>query len=120
MVDPAGVEIRLGLRLVLPVVEPISDREGQRARHVDKQVPPGVGPASLQYQDRGGRIGAEPVGKHASRGSAADDDEVVALHGSWLLGKTRASNLTNPSAQGPANVPFGCLSDEIGGDIVAH
>src|SRR5215471_16872284 len=34
MVDPAGVEIWLRLGLVLPVVEPISDREGQRARHM--------------------------------------------------------------------------------------
>ena len=48
MVDPPAVHERLGLGLVLPVVEAAADRERQRGRHVDEGVDPPVRTAGLQ------------------------------------------------------------------------
>ncbi len=50
VVDPPAVHVRLGLGLVLPVVEPAADRERQRRRHVDEDVPRVVGAARLEHQ----------------------------------------------------------------------
>ena len=78
VVDPAAVHERLGLGLVLPVVEAAADRERQRRRHVDEHVEAPVGPAGLEDEDAGAGIRGEPVGEHAAGRSAADDDEVEA------------------------------------------
>ena len=67
--DPAVVEVRLRVGLVLPVVEPVADREGQRRRHVDEGVDPEVRAAGLEHQDRRSRVGGEPVGERAARPS---------------------------------------------------
>ena len=83
VVDPPAVHVRLGLRLVLPVVEPAADRERQRRRHVDEHVPRVVGPAGLEDEDAGRRVGAQPVGERAAGRAAADDDEVVRSTRSW-------------------------------------
>ena len=84
--DLAAVHVRLGVGLVLPVVEPVADRDRQRRRHVDERVLPVVGAAGLEHQDRRRRVGAEPVGDGRARGAAADDHVVVAsprpCHGS--------------------------------------
>ena len=78
VVDAPPVQIRLGLRLVLPVVEPAADRERQGGRHVDENVPPVVRPPGLQHQNPVSG-GGQPVGQRAARGPAADDEEVVAF-----------------------------------------
>ena len=76
VVDPAAVHERLGLRLVLPVVEAAADRERQRRRHVDERVEPPVGAAGLEDEDAPGGVRAEAVGEHAPGRSATDDDDV--------------------------------------------
>ena len=78
VVDAAAVQVRFGLRLVLPVVEPAADRERERGRHVDEDIPPVVRPPGLQDEHAGGRVGGEPVGEGAARRATADDHEVVA------------------------------------------
>ena len=79
VVHAAPVHVRLGLALVLPVVEAAADRERERGRHVDEDVPLVVGPAGLQHEDLGRRIGRQPVGEGRPGRAAADDDVVVAL-----------------------------------------
>ena len=56
---PASVEVRLGVGLVAPVVEPVADRERQRRGHVDERVDPPVGPAGLQDQHAGAAVGGD-------------------------------------------------------------
>ncbi len=75
----AAVHVRLGVGLVLPVVEPVADRDRQRRGHVDERVDDVVGAAGLEDQHRARRVGAEPVGDGAAGGPAADDHVVVAL-----------------------------------------
>ena len=79
VVDPAAAELRLGVGLVLPVVEPAADRERQRRRHVDERVDAEVRPTGLEDQDGGAGIGGEPVGHGAARRSATHDDVVEPL-----------------------------------------
>src|SRR5579863_5117127 len=43
VVDPPPVQLRFGFWLTLPVIEPAADREGQRGRRVDEDVPPVAG-----------------------------------------------------------------------------
>ncbi len=82
VVDPPPVHVRLRLGLVAPVVEAAADREGQRRRHVDEDVPERVRAPRLEHQHGGGRVGREAVGQHAAGRPAADDDVVVAVaHG---------------------------------------
>ena len=61
VVDPPAVHERLGLRLVLPVVEPASDREGERRRHVDERVDAPVGAAGLEHEHAGRWIRRQPI-----------------------------------------------------------
>lgn len=84
VVDAPVAHVRLGFRLVLPVVEPAADRIGQRGRHVDEDIPRVVGPTGLQDQHLVARVRGEPVRQCAAGGSTADDDEVV-LQGSHDL-----------------------------------
>ena len=77
VVDLAAAHERLGLGLVLPVIEAAADRKRQRGGHVDEHVPRPVRPARLQHQHAIGRILGEPVGEDAARRATADDDEVV-------------------------------------------
>jgi hypothetical protein len=77
VVDPTAVHERLRLGLVLPVVEAAADRERQRRRHVDEDVPDVIGTAGLQNQHAVRRVGREAVPQGASRGAAPDDHEVV-------------------------------------------
>ena len=80
VVDAPAVHVRLGLRLVLPVVELAPDRERQRGRHVNEHVPAVVGPAGFEHQHARRGILAQAIGEHAAGGPAADDDEVVLRH----------------------------------------
>ena len=50
VVHAAPVHERLGLALVLPVVEAVADRERERRRHVDEDVPLVVGPPGLEHE----------------------------------------------------------------------
>ena len=77
--DLAAVHVRLGVGLVLPVVEPVADRDRQGRRHVDERVLAVVATSGLEHQDRRGRIGAQPVGDGRSRGAAADDHVVPVI-----------------------------------------
>ena len=77
VVDLAAVHVRLGLGLVLPVVEAAADRPGQRGRHVDEDVPLRVHPAGLEDEHAVRRIRSQPVGERTPGRSAPDDDEVV-------------------------------------------
>ena len=77
--DPPAAQVRLGVSLVLPVVEPAADRERQRGRHVDERVDPVVRPARLEDEDAGVGVGREAVGEGAASGTATDDDVVVTL-----------------------------------------
>ena len=83
VVDPAPVHVRLGLRLVLPVVEAAPDRERQRRRHVDEDVPEVVGAARLQHQHAVRGVGGQAVRQGAAGRAAADDHEVVPVAASW-------------------------------------
>ena len=80
VVDLAAVHVRLGLGLVLPVVEPVADRVRQRRRHVDERVELDVAAAGLEHQDRRTGVGADPVREGAAGGSSSDDDVVVSAH----------------------------------------
>ena len=79
VVDAPPVHARLGLGLVLPVVEAVADRDRQRGRHVDEEVELPVGAARLQDEHLGGGVGTQAVGERAARRTPADDHEVVAL-----------------------------------------
>ena len=80
VVDPPTTHVRLGLRLVLPVVEPAADRVRQRGRHVDEDVPAPVGAAGLEHEHAVGGVGRQPVGQRTSGRTPAHDDEVVRHH----------------------------------------
>ena len=77
VVDAAAVHLRLRVGLVLPVVEPVPDRDGQRGRHLDEGVDPEVGPAGLEHENAGPGVGAEPVREGTAGGAATDDHDVV-------------------------------------------
>src|SRR5262249_8687961 len=77
VVDAAPVHARLGLGLVLPVVEAVADGYGQRGRHVDEHIPDVVRPARLEHEHAVTGIGREPVRQGAARRAAPDDHEVV-------------------------------------------
>ena len=77
VVDAPSVHVRLGLRLVLPVVEAAADRERERRRHVDVEVPPRVRAAGLEHEDARARVLGQARGERATRGATADDDVVV-------------------------------------------
>ncbi len=79
VVDPPVVHVRLGLGLVLPVVEPAADRERQRRRHVDEDVPRVVAAARLENEHPGRAVGGQPVRQRAPGRPSADDDDVVPL-----------------------------------------
>ena len=78
--DLAAVHVRLGVGLVLPVVEAVADGDRQGGGHVDERVLAIVAAAGLQDEDRRGRIGAEPVGDGRPCGAAADDHVVPLRH----------------------------------------
>ncbi len=108
VVDPPVAHVGLGLGLVLPVVEPVPDRERECSGHVDVDVPQRVGPAGLEHEDPGRPIGAQAVGQHAPRRTTADDDVVVLRHrvrsraacGGSCRG--RASRRRSPRSRRPA------------------
>ena len=79
VVDAAVVHVGLGVGLVLPVVEPVPDRDGQSSGHVDEGVDPEVGPTGFEDQDRGARVLRQAVGQRTSGGATAHDHHVVAL-----------------------------------------
>jgi len=76
VVDPPAVHERLGLGLVLPVVEPAADRERQGGRHVDERVDAPVGPTGFEDEDPRPRIRRQAVREGAPRTPSTDDDVV--------------------------------------------
>ena len=97
VVDPAALHVRLGLGLVLPVVEATADREGQRGGHVDEDVPEPVRAAGLEHEHARRGVGAEAVGERGARRAAADDHEVRGRRGSharrWRRARRRSTAL---------------------------
>jgi len=81
VVDLAAAHVRLGLRLVLPVVEPVADRVRQRRGHVDERVEPVVVAARLEHQHAGARVGGEAVRDRAAGRASPHHDEVVVPSG---------------------------------------
>ncbi len=79
VVDPAAAHERLGLRLVLPVVEPAADRERERGRHVDEDVEAPIGASGLEHEDARRRVRGQSIREGAPGRAAAHDDEVVPL-----------------------------------------
>ena len=77
VVDAPSVHVRLGLRRVHPVEARVPDREGQRRRHVDVDLPRMVGATRLEDEHRGRGVLRQAVGERGARGAAADDDVVV-------------------------------------------
>ena len=101
VVHPPAAHVRLGLGLVLPVVEAAADRERERRRHVDEDVPRIVGPPRLQHEHAGARVLREAVGERAARGAASDDHEVVVSgHSAILRLPTRPHELAASSCFG--------------------
>ena len=93
VVDAPSVHERLGVGLVLPVVETVPDRNGQGRRHLDERIEPEVGPPCLEHQHAGPGVGTEPVRECASGGTAADDHDVVrvpARPAHWSAPRTSA------------------------------
>ena len=74
---PAAVHVGLGVGPVLPVVEPVADRDRQRRRHVHERVDPPVGVAGLEHQHAGAGVGGDAVGERAAGRATTDDDDVV-------------------------------------------
>ncbi len=90
VVDASPVHLRLGLALVLPVVEAAADREGQGRRHVDEDVPDVVGAARLEHEHPVRGVRREPVAERAAGRPATDDHEVVLpTHARALLARDR-------------------------------
>ena len=85
VVDPPAVHERLGLGLVLPVVEAVADRERERRRHVDVEVPPGVRPPRLEHEHARARVLGQPRGERGARRAAADDDVVPLGHATTIV-----------------------------------
>ena len=79
VVHPATVHERLGLTLVLPVVEAAADRKHQCGWHMDKDVPRVVGTTRLEHQYPAVWVGTQPIGQRGP-GRAATDDDVVVDH----------------------------------------
>ncbi len=97
------VHERLGLGLVLPVVEPAADREHERGRHVDEDVPLVVGSSRLEHEHPVAGIGTQPVGERRPSGTSADDDVVVARV--WTLlsfGGHRTTSIGSGGAERPS------------------
>ena len=106
VVDAPAVHVRLGLALVLPVVERAADRERQRRRHVDEDVPDVVGPPGLEHEHPVRGVRGQPVGERAAGGAAADDDEVVPpAHGEPPRSRARRREHA-PHRAGPAPRPL--------------
>ncbi len=79
VVDPPPVHVRLGLRLVPPVVALVPDRERERGRHVDEDVPEAV--VAPRLEDEHARRGVLGQPRRERRpGRAAADDHVVPAH----------------------------------------
>ena len=77
VVDAAAVHVRLGLRLVHPVVALVADRERKRGGHVDERVEDPIAATGLEHEHARRRVLAQPVRERAARGPSADDDEIV-------------------------------------------
>ena len=97
VVDPAAAHVRLRLGLVLPVVEAAADRERERRRHVDEDVPRIVGAARLQHEHARARVRRQPVRQRAAGRPSAHDHEVVArVHVSILCALQFPAHLGYP------------------------
>ncbi len=103
VVDLAAVHERLRLALVLPVVELAADRERQRRRHVDEDIPLVIGTAGLEHQHAGGRIRAETVGQSRAGGTTTDDDIVEHGHSCTRSAVAATSRPTSSASVSPGN-----------------
>ena len=83
MGDTPAVHERFWLGRVQPVIVAGADRIGEGGRHMDEDIPPGVGPARFEEQHTVARVRAEAVGQHAPRRAAPDDDGVNRLATWW-------------------------------------
>ena len=74
--DPPVVEIGLGLGVVAPIVAPVGPQLADAKRNMDEGI--AVARACLDQQHRCRRVLAQPIGEHATRRTAADDDVIIA------------------------------------------
>ena len=102
VVDAPAVHERLRLRAVHPVVAGVADREGERGRHLDVEVPEAVGPAGLEHEHARAGVGAEAVREHAAGRAAADDHDVVGHAGEVRERPRPISSSTRSHSAGPS------------------
>ena len=74
---PSTAQMRLRLRLILPIVARHVHRDRQRAGHLDEDR--AIGPALFEHQHAMPSILGQPGGEHAPRRSGADDDVIEAV-----------------------------------------
>ena len=112
VVDAPAAHVRLRLGLVLPVVEAAADRERQRGRHVDEDVPEGVVAPGLEHEDPIGWILREPVRQSAAGGPSTDDDEIV-LGGSHRADISQRGSAANTDHRGRHPAGFGIVGRRL-------
>jgi len=76
--DPAAVQVGLGLGVVAPVEHAARVRAAEAERNVDPRM--AVAAAGFEQQHRGSAGLGQPVGQHAAGRAGTDDDVVMSLH----------------------------------------
>ena len=90
-VEPAAVQVGLGLGLETPVVARHVHRDGERGRHLDEDA--AVAAPRLEQQHAGAHVLAQAVSQHAAGRAGADDDVIEALlHGRNVARNRRRRN----------------------------
>jgi len=75
--NAAIVHVRLGGRLVKPVIGLVGQQISQRGRHMDAEIKPVIRLTRFQNQYSRIRIGAQPISQDTSGGSAADNNVII-------------------------------------------
>jgi hypothetical protein len=97
----APVHVRLGLRLVRPVVCVALQRIGERRGHVDQHA--GIRRAGFEQQDADVRLLRQPVREDASRRPRADDDVIEFVPGGHRgSGYSSRQRPRRPTIQSPS------------------
>ena len=112
VVDPPPAHVRLGLGLVLPVIKAVPDRDGQRRRHVDEDVPAVVGAPRLEHEHLG-----RPVRRLSRLASAHPAEPPPTMMKSYRSRNSRTSRhralLVDPEDQGMISGLPSCLTGQM-------